>query len=119
MIKSTQIKIILIVVLLAIIMFGVYGVYSILTLQNLETQVIEKETVYTQTNNFRIVFGIITVAFILISFIILWFARKTISQPILRLIQSAKQINETPTETNKNEIDELSNAIDVMNTDLK
>ena len=119
MIKSTQIKIILIVVLLAILMFGAYGVYSILSLQNIETQVVEKETIYTQANNFKIVFGILAVAFILISFIILWFARKTISQPILRLIQSAKQINETPNEANKNEIDELSNAIDVMNSDLK
>lgn len=121
MIKSTQIKIILIVILLAIILFGAYGVYSIISFQNLETQIIENEVVYEQINNLKIVFGILTASFLLISIIILWFTRKTISKPILRLIQSTKQTNEIPVQNsnNKTEIDKLSDVIDVMNSDLK
>lgn len=121
MIKSTQIKIVLIVILLAIIMFGAYGIYSIISFQNLETQIIEKEIVYEQINNFKIVFGILTISFLFISLIILWFTRKTISKPILRLIQSAKQTNDIQmeSENSKTEIDKLSEAIDVINSDLK
>ena len=119
--KTTQIRIILIVILLALLMFGAYGIYSIITIQNVESQVVEKEIISVQTNNFKIVFGILTVAFILISLIILWFTRKTISKPILRLIQSTKNISETPAayENSKNEIDELTDAIGLMNSDLK
>ena len=120
MIKSTQIKIILIVIFLAIIMFGAYGLYSIICLKNIETQLNGNEMISILIKNYKTVFSIIIVAFILISFVVLWFARKTISKPILRLIQSAKKINEEQDgETNKNEIDELSDVIDVMNTGLK
>jgi len=121
MIKSTQIKIVLIVILLASIMFGAYGVYSIISIQNIETKVVEKEIISGQTDNFRIVFGILAVGFIFISLIILWFTRKTISRPMLKLIQSAKQINDIPVadDASKNEIDKISDAIDSMNSDLK
>ena len=121
MIKSTQIKIIILVILLAIIMFGTYGIYSIINLQALETKIAEETIIVEQTRNCKIVFGIISIAFLIMSIIILWFTRKTISKPMLRLIQSTKQINEMPEtkDINKNEIDKLSDAIDVMNSDLK
>ena len=51
----------------------------------------------------------------------MWFSRKIISQPILRLIQSAKQINEENrnAEAGKSDIDELTDAFDTMNNGLK
>ncbi len=119
--KTTQIKIILIVIFLSIVMFGAYGIYTITTLQNVETQILEKETIAVQTNNFKVVFGILIASFIFISMIILWFARKTISKPMLRLIQSTKNANEVSStfENNKNEIDKLTDVIGLMNSDLK
>ena len=94
MVKSTQIKIILIIVLLAILMFGSFGAYSIIRLNNLQTSIVEKDILMQEINEIKLVLAIITISFIIISFVIMWFSRKIISQPILRLIQSAKQINE-------------------------
>ena len=121
MIKSTQIRIILILVIVAIIMFGSYGVYSIISFKNVVANSSSQEVIQIQINNLKKVFEIILISFIVMSLIIMWFAKKIISQPMLRLIQSAKQINEDKSikDVGKNEIDELSNALDAINTDLK
>lgn len=121
MVKSTQIKIILIIVLLAILMFGSFGAYSIIRLNNLQTSIVEKDMLMQEINEIKLVLAIITISFIIISFVIMWFSRKIISQPILRLIQSAKQINEENrnAETGKSDIDELTDAFDTMNNGLK
>ncbi len=121
MVKSTQIKIILIIVLLAILMFGSFGAYSIIRLNNLQTSIVEKDMLMQEINEIKLVLAIITISFIIISFVIIWFSRKIISQPILRLIQSAKQINEENrnAETGKSDIDELTDAFDTMNNGLK
>lgn len=121
MVKSTQIKIILIIVLLAILMFGSFGAYSIIRLNNLQSVIVEKDILTQEIHQLKIILTIITISFILISVVIMWFSRKIISQPILRLIQSAKQINEDAKnkETGKNDIDELTNAFDAMNNGLK
>lgn len=121
MVKSTQIKIILIIVLLAILMFGSFGAYAIIRLNNLQSVMVEKDILTQEIHQIKIILAIITISFILISIVIMWFSRKIISQPILRLIQSAKQINEDAKnkETGKNDIDELTNAFDTMNNGLK
>ena len=121
MIKSIQIKIILIVILLATLMFGAYGVYSIVSLQKMEQQIMEHEELLMQINNLKIISSIIVISFIIISLVIIWFSKKTIAKPMLKLIQSAKQINDEKTvnEAGKNDIDELTDAIDVMNTGLR
>ena len=121
MVKSTQIKIILIIVLLAILMFGSFGAYSIIRLNNLQTSIVEKDILMQEINEIKLVLAIITISFIIISFVIMWFSRKIISQPILRLIQSAKQINEENrnAEAGKSDIDELTDAFDTMNNGLK
>ena len=72
-------------------------------------------------NNMKIFLSITIIAFVIISLVIIWFTRKMISKPILKLIQSAKQINDTKTnnEQAKSDIDELTDAFDVMNSGLK
>ena len=119
MIKSTQIKIILIIVLLAVIMFGTFGVFSIVRLENLKTLIVEKDILVQEITNLKIILAILVVAFLLISLVIIWFAKKIVDKPILKLIQSAKQIDQTFTENAKNDIDELTNAFDAVNSGLK
>lgn len=69
----------------------------------------------------KIILSIVIISFIIISLIIIWFTRKIIARPILKLIQSAKQMNDTQGfgETGKSDIDELTDVFDVMNSGLK
>ncbi len=119
MIKSTQIKIILIIVLLAVIMFGSFGIFAIVRLENLQALIVEKDILVQEIANFKIVLAILVVAFLLISLVTIWFTKKIVDKPILKLIQSAKQIDQTFTENAKNDIDELTNAFDAVNSGLK
>lgn len=119
MIKSTQIKIILIIVLLAVIMFGSFGIFAIVRLENLQALIVEKDILVQEITNFKIVLAILVVAFLLISLVTIWFTKKIVDKPILKLIQSAKQIDQTFTENAKNDIDELTNAFDAVNSGLK
>ncbi len=122
MIKSTQIKIIFIIVLLAIIMFGSFGIYSVVRFEKLQTLVNQKDILTQEVYNLKIVLVILIVAFLLISLVIIWFTKKMIDKPILRLIQSAKQINNEEqrfTENIKSDIDELTDAFATMNIGLK
>lgn len=119
MIKSTQIKIILIIVLLAVIMFGSFGIFAIVRLENLQALIVEKDILVQEIANLKIVLAILVVAFLLISLVTIWFTKKIVDKPILKLIQSAKQIDQTFTENAKNDIDELTNAFDAVNSGLK
>ena len=121
MIKSTQIKIILIIMLLATIMFGSAGVYGILRLNDLQTAITEKDILMQEINNLKTIYIITLIAFVVISLIIIWFTRKIVSKPILKLIQSAKQITDDTksNEPGKSDIDELTDAFDIMNNGLK
>lgn len=119
MIKSTQTKIILIIVLLAVLMFGSFGIFSIVRLENLKTLIFEKEILAQEINNQKIVLAILMVSFLLIALVIIWFTKKMVDKPILKLIQSAKQIDQKFPENAKNDIDELTNAFDAVNTGLK
>lgn len=119
MIKSTQIKIILIIVLLAVIMFGSFGIFAIVRLENLQALIVEKDILVQEIANFKIFLAILVVAFLLISLVTIWFTKKIVDKPILKLIQSAKQIDQTFTENAKNDIDELTNAFDAVNSGLK
>ena len=119
MIKSTQTKIILIIVLLAVIMFGSFGVYSIVRLENLKTLIVEKDILAQEIINLKIILTILIISFLLISLVIIWFTKKMVDKPILKLIQSAKQIDQKFTENAKNDIDELTSAFDAVNTGLK
>ena len=118
MIKSTQIKIILMIIIVAIIMFGAFGIYSIAVLEKLQVNnnILNEEIV-----NLKLFLAITIIGFIIICLVIIWFSKKIISKPILKLIQSAKQINEEQdyNDNSRDEIDELTNAFDVMNNGLK
>ncbi len=119
MIKSTQIKIILIIVRLAIIMFGTYGLYSILKLEEIKNIITDSDVLLQQILNQKIMLTILLISFLLISMIIIWFTKKIVDKPILKLIQSAKQIDHKFSENAKSDIDELTNAFDAVNTGLK
>ena len=119
MIKSTQIKIILIIVILAIIMFGTYGLYSILKLEEIKNIITDSDVLLQQILNQKIMLTILLISFLLISMIIIWFTKKIVDKPILKLIQSAKQIDHKFSENAKSDIDELTNAFDAVNTGLK
>ena len=118
MIKSTQIKIILMIIIVAIIMFGAFGIYSIAVLEKLQVNnnILNEEIV-----NLKLFLAITIIGFIIICLVIIWFSKKIISKPILKLIQSAKLINEEQNynDNSRDEIDELTNAFDVMNNGLK
>lgn len=116
MIKSTQTKIILIIILLAVLMFGSFGVYSIMRLQNIIGQ---EGLLVQEIFNLKIILGITVTAFLIISLVIIIFTKRIIEKPILRLIQSAKEIDNKTGLNSKNDIDELTNAFDVVNTGLK
>ena len=119
MIKSTQIKIILIIVILAVIMFGTYGLYSILKLEEIKNIITDSDVLLQQILNQKIMLTILLISFLLISMIIIWFTKKIVDKPILKLIQSAKQIDHKFSENAKSDIDELTNAFDAVNTGLK
>ena len=119
MIKSTQTKIILIIILLATLMFCSYGIYSVVRFEQMQNLVLEQEVLYKEAANLKIVLGIMVVAFLLISLVILWFTKRIVDKPILRLIQSAKQIDHKVSNNAKSDIDELTNAFDVVITGLK
>ena len=85
MIKSTQIKIILIIILLATIMFGALGFFSITRLEQVQNLVTEKEVLMQETYNLKMCLIIVLTSFIIISLVIIWFTRNIISKPILKL----------------------------------
>lgn len=102
-------------------MFGTFGIYSIIRLENIQT-ILNQELLMQEINNIKIILSITIVAFVVISLVIILFTRKMVSKPILKLIQSAKQINsEEPNyaEGTRSDIDELTNAFDAMNIGLK
>lgn len=121
MIKSTQIKIILMIIIVAIIMFGAFGIYSIAVLEKLQVDNNILNILNEEIVNLKLFLAITIIGFIIICLVIIWFSKKIISKPILKLIQSAKQINEEQdyNDNSRDEIDELTNAFDVMNNGLK
>lgn len=116
MIKSTQTKIILIIILLAILMFGSYGIYSIMRLQNIVGQ---EGLLNQEIYKLKIILGITIGAFLIISLVVFIFTKKIVEKPILRLIQSAKEMDNKGNHNSKNDIDELTNAFDVVNMGLQ
>lgn len=120
MLKSVQIRIILIIILLATIMMTGYGLYSIKLVKNLniENQIVQENI---------IILAIVIISFIAMSLITIWFASKIITKPIYKLIKSAERISDG--EENKKtkidnmkrntEIDDLVNAFEGMTRELK
>lgn len=120
MLKSVQVRIILIIIILAIFMILGYGVFSIKTMQTLNID----KSIINQNIAIMIIF---VVAFIIIALVTLWFTSKIITRPIYNLIQSAEKISEGEEKTlpkfenskRNTEIDNLINAFEAMTLGLK
>ena len=80
-------------------------------------------------NNGKTLFFILSISFVIISGIIMFFASRVILNPITKLIKSAEEITDTDeirkkvkkieNKKNKTEVDELYNAFDLMTKGLK
>ncbi len=121
MFKSVQIKIILIIMVLAIFMLLGYGIFSI---QIMKEASLPEEIIST---NITLIL-IISIGFIIISAIIIWFTSKVITKPIYKLIKSAEKITEGEELKNpiqfdnskrNTEIDDLINIFEGMTSGLK
>ena len=85
MFKSLQIKIILIIMLVGIVMLAGFEYLMITEMKTLDIT----ENIIAKNQQIA---AISLIAYVVISFIIILFATKTVSKPINKLIESAKQI---------------------------
>ena len=124
MLKSVQIKIILIVILLAIVMFVIPGGIFLNYLSNI-----------TDNNIFNIVlhngiiaFIILAISYVIISTVIIIFSSKIILNPITKLIKSAEMIADggtiepeakTSNRKIKTDLDELNKAFNLMTNNMR
>jgi len=127
MFKSIQIRIMLIIILLSIIMFLVSGFLFVNQLQEINQENITGELINNKVRQTEILIASITVAFLIISTVIILFASKLILSPMSKLIKNAKRIAEgeeievkyIEDEKVRTEIDELTKAFNLMTTGLK
>lgn len=99
MFKSVQIKIILIIMVLAILMFVAYGVITTAFLQKQFIKLNQLSMEEIINRNIAII-AVFTVAFIILSIIIVLFTTKVITKPIYKLIKSAEKMAEADETTN-------------------
>ena len=115
MFKSLQIKIILIIMLVGIVMLAGFEYLMITEMKTLDIT----ENIIAKNQQIA---AISLIAYLVISFIIILFATKTVSKPINKLIESAKQIasgqdiviEDRKEEKSKTDIDELTDAFNGM-----
>ena len=125
MLKSVQIKIILIIVILALIMLAIPGVIYLNYLSKMQDASLITEVV----SNGKIIFLILSISFVVISTVIIIFSSKIILNPITKLIKSATMIadgSNLDRETNyikekkaKTDVDEIYNAFNLVTESLK
>ena len=126
MFKSVQIKIILIIMVLAILMFVAYGAITVNFFQKLNSPTNYMPIEEVVNRNIAIII-IITVSFVILSIIIIWFTTKVITKPIYKLIKSAEKMAEGEESKNiplyhgkKNtEIDALIHSFERITAGLK
>lgn len=137
MLKSIQIKIVVVFSILGIVMIGGIGGFFFHTLNTVEQEVrdsnslaIAKETVtiiQTQKQQVKLIIGIAVVLFLGISVIVGVFLAKAVISPITKLIRNAEkvaagedtEIKYQPGGKNNTEIGELVNAFGMMTNELK
>lgn len=126
MYKSVQIKIILIIMTLATLMFVAYGVITTAFLQNQFTKLNQLPMEEVINRNIAVI-AVFTIAFIILSAIIIWFTTRVITKPIYKLIKSAEKMAEAddtsniPLHTSKGntEIDALIYSFENITAGLK
>lgn len=131
MLKNVQLKIILIFSILGIVLMGEIGVIYAYNLQNVnfslvaqtEEQVIAyQELIKMQIQNVKVITIILITVYGFISILIGIFVSKVILDPISRLIDSAPKMangENSNTENSKKNVDELTNAFNLMTNELK
>ena len=135
MIKSIQTKIILIFFILGIIIIGALSIFSINSIKQVEQEVlvnnalINEEFIQTgideKISQIKAITAIEIGVFTIITILVCYFTYKAVVKPIKDLIQNAEKVaNGEEVEFNKidpkqNQIEELSNAFDIMTKELK
>ena len=127
MFKSIQMRIIIIIAILAIVMFAIPG---IIYTNYLST--VNQEDLEMVIHNGKIAFLILSISFVIISIVIMFFASRIIVNPITKLIKSAEEITDTDKTDNieqeikkienkktKSEVDDLYSAFDSVTKGLK
>ncbi len=130
MLKSVQIKIVLIFMILGIFMLTVQGFIFTAELQDVSQQMIGNEqvisTIQTHIKQVQLITIILIVTFTIISILVGAFVAKTILEPIAKLTKSAENaakggqyaIKYLADGKNKTEVDELANAFSMMHSEL-
>ena len=131
MLKNVQLKIILIFSILGIVLMSGIGVVYAYNLQNVnfslvvqtEEQVMAyQELIKMQIQNVKVITIILITVYGFISILIGIFVSKVILDPISRLIDSAPKMangENSNTENSKKNVDELTNAFNLMTNELK
>lgn len=130
MLKSIQIKIVLVFLVIGVVIIGALGFVFEYSLHQVQTQVGQADLlnmIQLQQSHVRIIVVLIGIAFIAISIVVGIFISKAVIAPIGKLIKNAEKIaagEETeikylPGNKNKSEVNELVNAFGMMTTELK
>ena len=130
MLKSIQIKIVLIFMILGILMIGIQGVLFTSELGQLQSAIQNNESVIQEINiqmrNTQILSIGLIVVFAVISVLVGIFVAKVVISPILKLAKSAEivakggkyQIKYLDDGKSKTEVDELTKAFNMMHSEL-
>lgn len=92
MLKSIQIRIMLIIILLSIIMFVTCGLLYINQIEQMHVENVSTEIIEREVRQVQILIVAFTVSFVVISSIIIIVASRIIISPISRLIKNAQKI---------------------------
>lgn len=130
MFKSVQIKIVLIFMILGIFMLAMQGILFTVEMQKVSSEIaINEETmqiIQTQIKQTQIITIILVITFAVISILVGIFVAKAILGPITKLTKSAEvvakggqyQVKYLADGKNKTEVDELTNAFNMMHSEL-
>jgi two-component system sensor histidine kinase VicK len=126
MLKSIQVKIVMIFSILGIIVISALGLFCLYEVENICTlQGIQEETafvIYEQISNIKTAMYVSIGIFILGTIIISFFVYKVILAPISKLVKSAEMLSHTKKYLgdgkSKTDIDDLADAFGVMNHEL-
>ena len=135
MIKSIQIKIVMVFMILGIVVITGLGLMFITQLNGINTQIEQtnmtsleiQQLLTSQMEQIRKIIYISLAIFTVLIIILAIFMAKVIIKPITRLVKSAEmiakgqdiEIEYLADNKNKTEIDELVEAFSIMNTELK
>ena len=127
MLRNVQLKIILIFGIIGIVLISSIGVFYGLSLKQLVNVEEYNEIIDIQINNIKYITIIAMMLFGIITILVGIFMSKTIINPINKLIKNAPRIaagenialNENSDNKKKTQVDELTNAFEIMTNELR